>query len=133
MSEESTTPDLLDHPRMTFDEAVAATQARLGRRVRVRSEAKGRTSRTREGVLEPGRHGATEATVEDDGRVVFRLGLSHWFQLLPPPIFLDAREEPEHKLRVEMVGDSAFVIEPFNARMPVNRSTRRRSRRARRK
>jgi len=130
MSEEATTPDLVDHPRMTFDEAVAATQARLGQRVRVRTEVKGRKPRTLEGVLEPGKYDATEATAEDDGRVMFRLGFGFWF-LLAPALFIDAQEQPEHKLRVELVGDRAVVIEPFNAWMPVNRSTRRRSRGAR--
>jgi hypothetical protein len=128
--EESTTPDLVDHPRMTFDEAVAATQARLGERVRVQTEVKGRKPRTREGVLEPGKLDATEATPEEDGRVAFRLGFGYWF-LLVPTLFIDAQEQPEGKLRVEMAGDTAIVIEPFNARMPVNRSTRGRSGRAR--
>ena len=130
MSEESTIPGLVDHPRMTFDEAVAATQARLGQRVRVRTEVKGRKPRTDEGVLEPGKIGATEATPEDDGRVAFRLGFGYWF-LLDPTLFIDAQEQPENKLRVEMAGDNAIVLEPFNSRMPVNRSTRRRSRHAR--
>jgi len=124
MSEECTTPDLVDHSCMTFDEAVAATQARLGQRVRVRTEVKGRNPRTRQGVLEPGKFDATEATPEDDGRVTFRLGIGYWF-LLVPTLVRDAQEQPEDKLRIE-IGDRAIVIEPFNARMPVNRSTRRR-------
>ncbi len=129
MPEEATTPDLAHHPGMTFDEAVAAAQARLGQRVRVRTEVKGRKPRTREGVLEPGELDATEPTPEEDGRVAFRLGFGYWF-LLVPTLFIDAQEQPEDKLRVEMLGDRAIVIEPFNARMPVNRSTRRRSRQA---
>ncbi len=128
--EESTTRDLVDHRRMTFDEAVAAAQARLGQRVRVRTEVKGRKPRTREGVLEPGRFDATDATPEEDGRVAFRLSFSYWF-LLTPTLFIDAQERPEGKLCVEMLGDRAIVIEPFDAHTPVNRSTRRRSRGAR--
>jgi len=112
---------------MTFDEAVAATQARLGERVRVRTEVKGHKPRTQEGVLEPGKFGVTEAAAEHDGRVVFRLGLGYWF-VLHPCLFMNAQEHPENKLRVEMLGDRAIVIEPVDARTPVNRSTRRRSR-----
>jgi hypothetical protein len=130
MSEKATTPDLMDHPRMAFDEVVAAMQGRLGQRVRVRTEVKGRKPSTREGILEPGAYGATEATVDDDGRVVFRLGIGYWF-VLAPSLFVEAQEQPEHKLRVQMVGDRAVVVEPSTARMPVNRSTRRRSRGAR--
>jgi hypothetical protein len=116
---------------MSFDEAVAAMRARLGQRVRVRTQVRGRKPTTWEGILEPGVIGATEATPDDEGRVAFRLGFGHWF-LLHPTLFIDAQEQPEHKLRVEMAGDFfALVIEPFDARMPVNRSTRRRSRHAR--
>jgi hypothetical protein len=125
MPEQSTTPDLANHPGMTFDEAVAATQARLGQRVRVRTEVKGGKPRTREGVLEPGKFDATEATPDEEGRVAFRLGFGYWF-LLVPTLFINAQEQPEDKLRLEMAGDTTIVIEPFNARMPVNRSTRRR-------
>jgi len=37
---------------MTFDEAAAATQARLGERVRVRTEVKGRKPRTLARILQ---------------------------------------------------------------------------------
>ena len=86
-------------------------QAQLGQRVTVSFEQQGRIRRTHEGVLRPGRDGATEATPEDDGRVVFRVDPSfHWFQLVPS-LFIDAQEDPDRRLRVEMVGESAFVIE----------------------
>ncbi|HTA06425.1 MAG TPA: hypothetical protein VK774_08685 [Solirubrobacteraceae bacterium] len=96
---------------MTFDETVDAMRLRLGQRVKVTFEEKGQISRTDEGVLRPGRDGATEATPEDDGRFVYRVApQSHWFQLVPS-VFLDAQEDDNYRLRVEMVGGSAFVIE----------------------
>jgi hypothetical protein len=95
---------------VTFAEAVAAMQSRVGQRVKVSVEEQGRIRRTHEGVLRPGRDDATEATPEDDGRIVFRVApYASWFQLVPS-VFTDAQEQPDHRLRVEM-GESAFVIE----------------------
>lgn len=86
-------------------------QARLGQRVKVRRVEQGRVGRAREGVLSPGRDDVTEVAAEDDGRVVFRLApYAHWFQL-HPDVFVDAQEQPDGRLRVEMSGGSAFLIE----------------------
>jgi hypothetical protein len=61
---------------MTLDEAVTATQARLGERVRMRTEVKGHKSRTHKGVREPGGFGVMEATIETTSARQLRRGPS---------------------------------------------------------
>jgi hypothetical protein len=97
---------------VTFAEVVAATQARLGQRVKVTIREQGRTKRTCHGVLAPGLCGATEAVPDEDGKVAFRVAPNAWWFLLRPDLVTDAQEQPGGRvLRVEMVGESAFVIE----------------------
>jgi hypothetical protein len=96
---------------MTFAEVVAALEARLGQPVEWSRVERGQIRRTQQGILSPGRWDAAELPVEDDGRVVFRLAPGGaWFQL-DPRVFAGAQEEGDRRLRVELVGGGAFVIE----------------------
>ncbi len=77
-------------------------QARLGQHVEVSFEEQGRTRRTYQGILKPGRDGATTAEPDEDGVVVFQVAPSaHWFRLVPD-LITDAHEQSNHRLRVQM-------------------------------
>jgi hypothetical protein len=96
---------------MTFAEALAALEARLGQPVEWSRVEQGQIRRTQRGILSPGRWDAAGLPVEEDGRVVFRLAPgAAWFQL-DPSVFAGAQEEGDRRLRVELVGGGAFVIE----------------------
>jgi hypothetical protein len=99
--------------RVTFEEIAQAARARLGHRVCVRIvDERGRLQNFGRGELAPGRPGAADAVVDDDGQIGFRVAPGHWHFLLHPAIVRDAREELDGKeLRVELSGGGAVVIE----------------------
>jgi hypothetical protein len=102
---------------VTFEEIVEAARARLGHGVCVRTvDERGRLKHFVRGELAPGRPGATDAVVDDDGIAAFRVGPgASWF-LLHPGLVVDAREELDGKeLRVERAGGGAIVIETLGA------------------
>lgn len=101
---------------MTFEEIVEAARARLGHGVCVRIvDDRGRLLNFGRGELAPGRLGATDVVVEDDGQIAFRLAPGTWWFLLHPGIVVDAREELDGKeLRVELSGGGAIVIETLS-------------------
>lgn len=99
---------------MTFDEVVAAMDARLGKRVKVQIEERGRKGgRTCQGVLTAGLGIDGESNGhQDDGSVIFRVAPAAWWFRLSPQIFTDAQEEREGRLlRVQMSGLGQFLIE----------------------
>jgi hypothetical protein len=58
---------------------------------------------------------ATEAVVEDDGSVVFRVAPAFSWFVLHPLVVADAEEEADEKeLRVEFVNGGAIVIETLS-------------------
>jgi hypothetical protein len=114
-------------PPQTFAELVAAMQARLGLRVKISTEERGRIRRTSRGVVQPGRDDRTRLVPEDDGRLVFRLSPAEWYTL-DPRLITKIEERPDRRLlRVEM-GGSALVIETFRdqARAAADRLARER-------
>jgi hypothetical protein len=104
---------------MTYEELVVEMQARLGQKVRVGFERKGRIRRSREGDVKPGLDTRSELMPDDDGRLVFRVVGSEWL-VLDPRLVADAQEQRDGQvLRVEMVDGSAFVIETLTQPSPV--------------
>jgi hypothetical protein len=99
-------------PPQTFAELVAAMQARVGLRVKISMEERGRIRRTSQGVVQPGLDDRTRLVPEDDGRLVFRLSPAEWYAL-DPRVITNVEERPDRRLlRVEM-GGTALVIETF--------------------
>lgn len=98
---------------MTYEEIVEAACARLGHGVCVRIvNERGRLQNFARGRLVLGLPGATDAVIDDDGRIVFRVAPGSFHLLLHPGIVVDAREELDGKeLRVELSGGGAVVIE----------------------
>jgi hypothetical protein len=102
-------------PNVTFTEVVAAWQSRLGQRVRVTTEERGRVRRTAEGVLKPGIPDAIEVVPDEHGRVAFMIvgpGPNTYGFLLDPRIVKTGQEQHDgREVRVEMYGGVAFVIQ----------------------
>jgi len=106
---------------MSFDEAVTAMQARLGQKVRVKREPKGRAQSTVEGTLRPGQGfeeesrglGAPAAAVPDeDGAWTFRVAPNaYWFRLHPQMVTGVQEESDRRRLRIELADGGAFVVE----------------------
>jgi hypothetical protein len=100
---------------VTFDEIVAAANARVGHRVRVTHKENGRTVRTHEGVLEAaGDAGVQSIPGNEAGHVAvtYRIApLASWVRL-DSTAAIDAIEQRDGRLlRVEMHEENAFVIE----------------------
>jgi hypothetical protein len=104
---------------MTFAEIVDATRARLGQRVSLSREENGRIRRTTRGELKPGIPNTTDAIPDDQGRVGFMIERRHgpgapavYGVLLDPLVVIDGREDRDgRRLRIELYGGSAFIIE----------------------
>jgi hypothetical protein len=108
--------------RVTYDELVEAMRARLGTRIRVTHlDKRGCTIRTNDGVLRPGGGFEEEAkgcdppidvTADEHGGVTFRLApAAYWFRLDPRIVVGVHQERDGMRLRVEMHGGPAFLIE----------------------
>jgi hypothetical protein len=77
---------------------------------------RGRVQQFGRGELAPDRPDASDAALEDDGRIVFRVAPSHWWFQLHPGIVAGASEELDGKeLRVELNDGGAIVIETLGA------------------
>jgi len=102
---------------VTFEEIVDAARARLGQGVCVRIvDERGRLKSFGRGELAPGRPGETDAVIEDDGRIAFRVAPGALWFLLHRGIVVDAREELDGtELRLELVGGGAIVIETLGS------------------
>jgi hypothetical protein len=93
---------------MTFAQVVDATNARVGRRVIVEHEERGRLVRGTWGVLEQSRVGRP---IKDGGPEVYKLAPYAWWFALNPLAVTGAQEEHDGRLlRVQMVNETDFVI-----------------------
>jgi hypothetical protein len=102
---------------VTFDDVIAATEARLGQRVEVQIKERRRVQRKCRGVLSTGADINPEADGhQDDGSVVFQVAPAAWWFRLSPEAVTGAEEERDGRvLRVHLgAGQMEFVIETLS-------------------